>query len=341
MTRQFLPEWQPQSAVLLTWPHQHSSWVSYLPEIEQAYIDMVSAIAPRQQALINCYDQAHQQHIKQLLQHLSAYSQHIHYFIVPTNDTWVRDYGPLSIVADGKLQLINFAFNGWGNKYKHDLDHAAVAKLEKQHAFNDVAVKHLDIILEGGGIETDGLGTLMATSRCLLAKTRNPTLSKKQFEQILNQELGIDHVLWLEHGYLEGDDTDGHVDMMARFIDPQTICYIHCDDQNDDHFPELNALYQELKNLRDRHGNPYRLIPLPFPKPRFDEDGKRLPLSYVNFLIINDAILMPIYNDVADEQALAQIKKCFPARDIITIRADVLIQQYGSIHCATMQIARI
>lgn len=338
MTIQFLPEWHPQSAVLLTWPHQHSSWVSYLPEIEQTYIDMANAIATHQQLLINCYDEQHQQHIQQLLNALPA--QNVRYFIVPTNDTWARDYGPLSVLKNGQLQLVNFAFNGWGGKYAHDLDHQAVSKLEQLHAFQ-YPVTHLTFILEGGGVETDGLGTLLATERCLLAKTRNPQLNKEQFEQILKPELGIKHFLWLKHGYLEGDDTDGHVDMMARFVDPQTICYIHCDDKNDEHFAELNALFQELKNLRNQNGNPYRLIPLPFPKARIDDEGKRLPLSYANFLIINHAILMPIYNDTADQTAIAQIKTCFPNREIIPIDASILIQQYGSIHCATMQIAAL
>ena len=184
----------------------------------------------------------------------------------------------------------------------------------------------------------DGSGTLLTTARCLLAPTRNPKLTQDGLEARLKELLGLDRILWLQHGHLTGDDTDSHIDTLARFCDARTIAYVACADPDDEHHAELKAMEEELRALRAADGRPYRLVPLPWPRARYDDDGRRLPATYANFLIINGAVLVPTYDDPADGPALARLRECFPGREIIGVDCLPLIYQYGSLHCVTMQL---
>lgn len=336
---QFLPaEWAPQSAVMLTWPHVHGDWRPYLDRVEPVFVQIAHEVSRREKLLITCFDTAHRDHVGKLLNEAGADSARIQWHIVPSDDSWVRDHGPITILSDGHPRLLDFTFNGWGGKFEADLDNRITRRLAEAGAFGACPVETISMVLEGGGIETDGKGTLLATSRCLLAPTRNPDMSKEQIEARLGALFGIRHMLWLDHGYLAGDDTDSHIDTLARFCDEHTITYVACDDPADEHYAELRLMEQELQAMRTLDGQPYRLIPLPWPQAKLNEDGKRLPASYANFLIINGAVLVPTYDDPADELALERVREGFADREIIGIPCLPLILQYGSLHCVTMQL---
>jgi agmatine/peptidylarginine deiminase len=259
---------------------------------------------------------------------------------VPADDVWARDHGPITVFRDRRPVHLDFAFNGWGGKFDAARDNAITHRLAALQAWN-APVETLDFVLEGGGIESDGAGTLLTTERCLLAPTRNPGLAKAQIEEKLKGWFGLTRVLWLSRGDLVGDDTDGHIDTLARFCDPGTIAYQACDDRQDAHYEELAAMAVELAALRDAYGKPYKLVPLPLPDPIHDtEDGRRLPAGYANFLIVNGAVLVPVYGDRHDAEALARLRPCFPGRELIGIDCRALIHQYGSLHCVTMQIPK-
>lgn len=332
------PEWVKQSGVLMAWPHGHSDWSARLNYIEPAYVALARAISAHEPLVIACWDQQHTAHVLDLLRTGGATLSNIHCVQVPTNDTWLRDTAPLT-VFDQKQQavLLDFTFNGWGNKYDARLDNALTERLHQLGAFGQHERRAIDLVLEGGSIEVNGRGSLLTTAACLLAKTRNPTLSQQQIENQLHRFLGVDQVLWLQHGYLAGDDTDSHVDMLARFCDEKTICYVGCDDARDEHYDELQAMAAELRAFRTRDGEPFRLIELPWPRAKYNEEDERLPASYANFLIINDAVLVPVYDDPADAIALERIGSAFPQRDIVAVPGLPLIEQRGGLHCATMQ----
>ena len=331
-------EWAPQSAIILTWPHLHSDWKPWLPAVEPVYVEISRQITLRQDLFINCFDESHQHHIKTLLLTADIDLSRIHCYRVTFNDSWVRDYGPITVLENNQAKLLDFHFNGWGNKHESRLDNHVTRCLHQLGAFSDTPVESIDLVLEGGSIEVDGCGTLLTTSKCQLSSERNPQLSQSKLELEFVQHLGINRVLWLEHGYLAGDDTDSHIDTLARFCDPHTIAYSDCIDPNDEHYQELKAMEKELQALVDSTGAPYKLIPLPIPLAIHSRDGQRLPASYANFLIINGAVLVPIYQDPADAIALAALKNCFPDREVIGIDCRPLIEQYGSLHCATMQL---
>ena len=334
------PEWEKQLAIILTWPHANTLWGQYLDEMDKVYIQIVKHIVPREKLIIICFDQTHFRHIEYLLEKAKLPIININFYTIKTNDIWVRDYGPLTIfdTETGQAKLLDFKFNAWGEKYPGDQDDAATKALYQLKAFNNLSLESSDLVLEGGSVEVDGKGTLLTTSSCLLAKTRNPSLNREQLTEKLKLLLGLKKILWLDHGRLEGDDTDGHIDTLARFTDPHTICHISCDDPNDTHFSEIQNMIEQLKSFEDYQGNPYRLIALPWPRPHFKENGQRLPASYANFLIINGAVLMPTYDDPADLIAIKQLQVCFPDREIIGIPCSTVINNYGSLHCITMQI---
>ncbi len=323
---------------MLTWPHAHSDWRPWLAEVEPVFAAIAHAATEREQVIITAYDAAHLTHIRTLLQGAGTDLDRVHLHIAPSNDTWVRDHGPITVTKNGTPLLLDFIFNGWGDKFDATLDNELVRRLHAQAAFGATPLTSIDFVLEGGSIEVDGAGSLLTTERCLLSPQRNPTLNRAAIEARLREWLGIDRVLWLTHGYLAGDDTDSHIDTLARFCSPDTICYVACDDAGDEHYAELKAMEQELQALRSATGAPYRLIPLPWPQAKYGDDGRRLPASYANFLIINGAVLAPTYDDAADNAALARLKTCFSDRAIIGIPCLPLIRQYGSLHCVTMQL---
>ncbi|MCR4347451.1 MAG: agmatine deiminase family protein [Sulfuricaulis sp.] len=337
--RNYLPaEWAPQSGVMLTWPHVHGDWAKRLKQVEPVFVEIARQVTRRENVLISCYDREHREYVGKLLSESGVDMGRVILRTVPSNDTWARDHGPMTVLCTYEALLLDFGFNGWGGKYGFELDNQINRKLYTMDVFKKTPMQTVEMILEGGSIEVDGSGTLLTTARCLLAPTRNPNMTLTQLEQHLKELLGINRILWLHHGYLAGDDTDSHVDTLARFCDSHTIAYVRCDDPQDEHFAELKAMEDELKVFRAADGQPYRLVPLPWPSAKFDEDGNRLPATYANFLIINGAVLVPTYEDPADDDALTQLKGCFPDREVVAINCLPLIYQFGSLHCVTMQL---
>jgi agmatine deiminase len=302
------------------------------------FVDIARHISAREQLLIACWDDDHQGHVRTQLQAAGVAPGRVHLYSVPSNDTWARDHGPITVMRGEAALLLDFTFNGWGGKFDAGLDNQLTRRLHAAGAFGTTALETVDLVLEGGSIEVDGAGGLLTTSRCLLSPTRNPTLGRAGIEQRLGELFGVQRVMWLEHGHLEGDDTDAHIDTLARFCDPATITYVACDDPSDSHYAEIKAMEVELKGLRTAADDPYRLVPLPWPQPKYDARGRRLPVTYANFLIVNGAVLAPTYDDPADAAALACLAACFPDRDIIAVPCSPLVLQYGSLHCVTMQL---
>ena len=337
--RRYLPpEWAPQSAVLLTWPHPASDWAPILHEVEPVFVAIAAAIARFEQVVIACHDASVRTHVAGLLRDARVPEAKIKLYTVPSNDTWARDHGPITVLCQDEATLLDFGFNGWGGKYPHELDNLITRSLHKQVAFGETPIERVDLILEGGSIEVDGQGTLLTTERCLLSTTRNPQYTRARIEKALGDLLGVKRFLWLKNGYLAGDDTDSHIDTLARLCDPGTIAYVACDNPADEHYTELKAMEAELSAFRTPQGTPYRLAPLPWPQPKLDIDGERLPATYANFLILNGAVLVPTYRDPADALALECLRSCFPNHEVIGIDCLPLIQQHGSLHCVTMQI---
>jgi len=322
---------------MLTWPHAETDWGTRLDEVEPVFAEIASQIARHELVLIVVTGTSHRQHVEQQLVRRSCLLTQVRFAIAPSDDTWARDHGPLTVLVGDQPRLLDFRFNGWGGKYPAERDDRINHELQRQHIFGEIPVESVDFVLEGGSIDTDGQGTLLTTRACLLAASRNPDLDRAGIEHKLRQQLGIDRILWLEHGYLAGDDTDSHIDMLARFCSPDTIAYVSCDDPEDEHYAALQAMQTQLQELKTADGEPYHLVPLPFPDQLYDAGGQRLPASYANFLIINDAVLVPVYGDAKDAQALSQLQRCFPQREVIGISCRPLIEQYGSLHCLTMQ----
>lgn len=340
MANRLLPEWHPQDAVQLTWPHAESDWAGLLERIEATLEAMVVAIARYQDVLISVCDKATRERLAASFQYLGVPTQRLHLYITPADDTWCRDHGPLAVEQNGEAVLLDYIFTGWGGKFPAQRDNVLTSTLAAQGAYR-VRVEARDIVLEGGAIETDGEGTLLTTEACLLNRNRNPALDRSSIEAQLREDLGVERFLWLRHGHLEGDDTDSHIDTLARFCDPHTIAYVRCDDERDPHYPALKAMETELQTFRQVNGAPYRLVALPWPRPCYDpEDGHRLPATYANFLIINGAVLVPTYGDKADTRALTALEEAFPERDIVPIDCRAVIRQHGSLHCLTMQLPR-
>jgi agmatine deiminase len=332
------PEWAPQSAVMLTWPNAENAWRPSLEAVEQSFIAIAKAVVCEEDVLISCLSEDHVQHVKKSLEKANVQMHAVKLYAVLSHDVWARDHGPLTVTNAQHSKLLNFTFNGWGNKYPAERDNALTEGLHRLGAFNQHELQTIDLVLEGGSIEVDGQGTLLTTRSCLLSPARNPHLTEKQIESQLKDLFNVQRILWLDHGYLAGDDTDGHIDTLARFTDPQTIAYVTCDDPNDEHYDTFQKMEVELRNFKDYQGNAYRLVPLPWPKAKYSEEGERLPATYANFLIINNAVLMPTYDDTADKIALQQLEKCFPDRKIVPIPCRNIIEQYGSLHCVTMQL---
>lgn len=337
MTTLLPAEWAPQAAVLLTWPREDGDFAQWYDAVEKNFIAIAVAIARYEPLLIA--REREPARLRQRLVEAGVPADRLRVVAVPSDDVWARDHGPITVFRDRKPVHLDFTFNGWGGKFAADRDNRITRRLAEQGCWS-APVETLDFVLEGGGIESDGAGTLLTTERCLLAPTRNPGLSKAQIEERLRQWFGLSRVLWLRRGDLIGDDTDGHIDTLARFCDAGTIAYQACDDRQDAHYEELQALAAELGALRTPFGQPYRLVPLPLPRPIHDESGRRLPAGYPNFLIVNGAVLVPTYGDPADEVALTRLRPCFPGREVVGVDCRALIHQYGSLHCVTMQIPK-
>ena len=339
MTTHFPAEWHHQYAIQLTWPHEDTDWNWILEATHQFYLTLANTILKYENLIICGNNDALANKIRSGL-NPSVFKAHI--FIAPSNDTWARDHGPISVFEDGQLVIKDFVFNGWGNKFESDLDNKITRQLHQQSAYNADGYESVDLVMEGGSLESDGLGTVLTTSNCLLNTNRNPHLSKADIEQVLTDELGAETILWLEHGHLEGDDTDAHIDTLARLCPNNVVVYQGCRDKTDLHFDELQAMKQELQSFKNNAGQPFTLFELPFPQAVYETeaDGSktRLPATYANFLIINGAVLMPIYNLPQDEEAIEVMQQAMPDHDIVPVDCSLLIRQYGSLHCITMQI---
>ena len=330
-------EWAAQSGIQITWPHTATDWAPLLLQIEAIFVALARVVVSYENLIIACHDEKVRAHVKQLLATAGVAATRLRLCIAPSNDTWARDHAPITVMDNGQPLLLDFQFNGWGRKYAYNLDNALSLHLHAQGAFGTTPLKSVDLVLEGGSIESDGYGTILTTSRCLLSPQRNPRYDCVGLEGVFAKQFGSNRVLWLDTGKLIGDDTDGHIDTLARFCDPHTIVYAACDDPDDEHYTELQSMASELAAFHDYQGKPYKLVPLPLPTAKYDDTGQRLPATYTNFLIINGAVLVPTYHDLADPLALERLSACFPEREIIAIDALPLIQQSGSLHCLAMQ----
>lgn len=332
-----VPEWVPQTAVFLAWPYASGDFQPWLAEVEATYLDIAAAIIQHQDLWVACQNQTHRQDVISRIGSTGADVSRVNFVEMPYNDVWVRDTAPLTVNRDGSLRYLDFRFNGWGGKYECADDAKIASRLHASGVIPDFPMDRVDFVFEGGSIETDGCGTLMTTTRCLLNPNRNPTFSKEAIQEVLRTQLGGEQVLWIEHGYAEGDDTDAHVDTLARFCAPEVIAYTASDRPEDPVHDGLMRMEEQLKGFRRRNGAGYQLVPLPIPLPIYSEEGDRLPATYANFLIINGAVLVPVYGDPNDAVALQRLASVFPDRKLVPINCVSLIRQYGSLHCMTMQ----
>jgi agmatine deiminase len=326
-------EWERQDAILLAWPHNHTDWADMLDQVEQVYLEITRQITRFESVIIvSPTPETVQLKLKEEAVDLS----NILFLQADTDDTWARDFGPLTVHNGQELTQLDFTFNGWGHKFPAENDNKVTEKLNQSEIVKPNQRQKIDLVLEGGSIEVDGHGTLLTTSQCLLNQNRNPDLTLEEIEKQLSQYFDINHFLWLNHGCLAGDDTDAHIDTVARLCPDSTILYVQCNQPDDEHFLQFKKMEEQLKSFKDQNGHSFRLLPLPWPKACYNED-ERLPATYANYLVINGAVLVPIYQDSADEQALKTVKQAFPDREIIGIECLPLIKQHGSLHCITMQ----
>lgn len=330
----YLPaEWHPQSGVQLTWPHEATDWASMLKEVQECFIQIADAVSQKELVLIVT---PNMEEVKVQISG-KVNMENIRFFECETNDTWARDHGAITLLDAQSPILSDFCFNGWGMKFASNYDNLITRNLYKAGYLHGKYMNCLDYVLEGGSIESDGKGTLLTTSGCLLSYNRNDKLNRVEVETYLRSKLHVNRILWLDYGYLSGDDTDSHVDTLARFCPNDTIAYVQCKNTNDEHYRALKQMEEQLSSFRTSEGKPYRLLPLPMPE-AIIEDGERLPATYANFLIINGAVLYPTYNQYENDKLAADIlAEAFPGREIIGIDCQVLIKQHGSLHCVTMQ----
>lgn len=315
-------EWAEQSGMQLTWPHAKTDWAPCLAEVTETFVRLARTIARHERLLVVTPEPEAVQRLLQI--------PDVIYLQCDTNDTWARDHGPLTLLGPDGAEIVDFKFNGWGEKFPWQLDNAITRHLYDAGLLRGRYVDATDFVLEGGSIESDGEGTLLTTTHCLLAPHRNQPLGKTDIEEQLKQRLHAERVIWLDHGQIIGDDTDGHIDTMARLAPDRTIVYQGAE-EGDEQFAELKAMEDELKETG------YRLLRLP-PPPLLTYDGERLPATYANFVIINGCVIVPTYGDEArDREAMAVIKEAFPDREIVGIDASVVVRQHGSLHCLSMQ----
>ncbi|RLA76420.1 MAG: agmatine deiminase, partial [Epsilonproteobacteria bacterium] len=311
MTR--LPaQWEEQEFVQLVFPHKDTDWNEYLDEAVKTFVNIANIIASYQKCLIVAKDLTY---IKSLFKKPKI-KKNITFVRIDSNDTWSRDFGGITVEINKKLTVLDFKFNAWGKKFPYKLDNKITQQLKLKGLFKQYAHKTIPFVLEGGSIESDGEGTIMTTTKCLMEKNRNPHLTQNSIEKQLISSLGAKKVLWLNSGALVGDDTDSHIDTLARFVDTNTIVYQSCDDKNDENYQELKDMEDELKTFKNSKGISYKLIPLPNIEPKYYEDD-RLPATYANFLIINKAVIVPTYKDKNDNKTIEIFKKLFPKRDVI------------------------
>jgi len=330
-------EWEKQRAVLVSFPHEKTDWnnpddPTDLQNSLSPFIRIAQAIAYGEAVYIICND-------KEKISNMFCSTQNMTFIEIPTNDTWIRDYGYISIKENDEVKLLDFTFDGWGGKFEAGLDNSVNTILHKKGYMGTTPLETIDFVLEGGSIESDGQGTILTTSECLCNPNRNGGLTKNEVEAKLQETLGATRFLWLDHGYLAGDDTDSHIDTLARFVNTNTIMYVQCDDKNDEHYEALKKMEEQLQTFTMVDGKPYTLVALPMSDAIYDEEGRRLPATYANFLITNHALVYPTYGTPQDKIAHEVFAAQFPGREIIPVNCLKLIEQGGSLHCSTMQVA--
>ncbi len=328
-------EWEPQAAILVAWPHAGTDWADRLESVEATYSALIAAITRFQPAIVLVADESVRRRAEEVLAPHRIDNARLRFISLAYDDTWLRDSGPITLVDDSGFTLNDFRFTGWGGKFEASLDDRIVSELVARKLFAGARHRPISWALEGGAIESDGQGTILTTWKCL--HLRHPELSREQIESTLLDTLAAQRVLWLDHGFLEGDDTDAHIDTLARLAPDDAIVFQACDDPTDSHYAELKAMADELATLRSLAGKPYALHALPWPRPIIDED-RRLAASYANYLIVNGAVLVPAYGDDADDDAARIIGLAHPGREIVQIPCRALIWQNGSLHCVTMQL---
>lgn len=333
----FLAEWEDQNAVLMALPNASTDWAYMLDDVLDCYASMLKAMTSEGVNIILLADS--KQNAASVLAKVSERDR-VRVVETPFNDTWTRDYGPLAVERGERHRALDFGFNGWGLKFAADKDNLVNLHLKDNFVFLPEQYRNeRDFVLEGGSVESDGLGTVMTTTRCLTSPNRNGGKSKGELNKILNERLGASHVLWLDYGALAGDDTDSHIDTLARLAPHNTILFTGCRNVDDEHFEELLKMRAQLTLFRTPDGEPYNLIELPLPDPIYDEDGERLPATYANYLVTNNAIFMPVYGQPANDTLACQtIRIAFPEHKIVPVDCRALIRQHGSLHCATMQL---
>lgn len=337
MNTSYLPaEWHKQSMIQLTWPHRNTDWADMLEEVNTCFLRLAHEISIRQNLLIVTPEP---DEVKKLLLRQGTDCRSVFFMKCPTNDTWARDHAFITMLkGDGTPLLLDFCFNGWGMKFAAHYDNQINNRLFGAGKLRGEYKDCRDFVLEGGSIESDGKGTLLTTAECLLSANRNDTMSRKEIEARLKELFNLKQVLWLEHGYLAGDDTDSHVDTLARLCPGDTIVYVQCKDTADEHYEALKSMEEELRAFRTPEGIPYRLLPLPMPAAIYDENGERLPATYANFLIMDRAVLYPVYGQPENDRKAGEVlAEAFPGREVAGIDCRVLIRQHGSLHCVTMQ----
>lgn len=332
----FLPEWTPQEAVLMALPNKNTDWAYILDEALEQYRVIIETFTKENiHVVLLCDDKVS---ASQLLKDCNQ--NFITYIELEYNDTWTRDYGPISIFKDEQLIALDFGFNGWGLKFAADKDNLVNLRITEKFIIDpNKYCNERAFILEGGSIETNGEGTILTTSRCLCSPNRNGGLNKQEVAYKLQQYLGTDHILFLDYGALEGDDTDSHIDTLARLAPGNVILFTGCRNEDDCQFEDLLRMKAQLTMFRNAEGDPFNLIELPLPDPIFDRDGQRLPATYANYLITDNILFMPTYGQPANDLlAMQTVKIVFPEHKIIGIDCSTLIKQHGSLHCSTMQI---
>ncbi len=325
-------EWERQQCVLMSFPHEKTDWAENgLNEALSPFIRIAQAIAYGQAVYIICKD-------KNKIASMFCSPRNLTFIEIPTNDTWIRDYGYISVFENNEKKLLDFTFDGWGGKFEASLDNSVNSALHQKGYMGITPLEKIDFVLEGGSVESDGEGTILTTTQCLCNTNRNGGLSKEAVEVKLKTYLGANRILWLDHGYLAGDDTDSHVDTLARFVNKETIAYVKCDNKENEHYDALKKMEMQLKTFRTSEGKPYTLVPLPMTNAIYTQAGDRLPATYANFLICITALIYPTYGDKHDKIVHEIFKGLFPKKEIIPINCLKLIEQGGSLHCSTMQV---
>jgi agmatine/peptidylarginine deiminase len=324
--KRLIAEFEEQSFTQIIFPHAKSDWAPYLREAQDTFVEIVNAIIPFQKCLVIA------DNLNEVKKNFKE-SENLCFVEYESDDTWARDCSALCVSEDKRLELLNFTFNGWGNKFDASKDNALTPTLKNIY---NTALKDIDFVLEGGAVESNGYDTILTTTACMFNPNRNPDYSTLQITQKLKEYFGAEHILYLNHGYLAGDDTDSHIDTLARFIDEKSIMYISCDDKDDEHYHQLKLMREELEMIAQEKN--LKLIALPFCDALY-YDGERLPATYANFLFVNGAVLVPIYGVSQDKEAIAIFEKSFPDKKICPIDCSVLVRQHGSLHCVTMNFA--